>query len=79
MEINKIVGLNELINAAKSGDASALEELSLIALGGNKSARIAIKEIDGREWQPIVSKLVPAMIWPNDTPKLGDVPIHNEV
>ena len=83
--------LSSLIEAAKSGDESALSELSLIALGGNEQAQSAIAEIDNNaSWKPVdytttVSTARRDIVWPGQDqsgwqgPKKGDVPLHNNV
>lgn len=77
--------LELIIEAAKSGDSSALSELSIIALGGNETAQQAIREIDAGEWTAVEAAIVHTMTWPGQNkegwegPKKGDVPSHPDV
>ncbi len=84
------MNLQETIAAARAGNASALEDLSLTALGETGDsllARAAILEIDSLPWPPVQAKFtgVKAIVWSADIeqgkrgPHLGDVPQHNEV
>jgi hypothetical protein len=80
--------LNHLIEAARSGSADALEELSSIAFGGNHVAQKAIHEIDELSLQSahgLQKGVVKSIVWPKEVeegkrgPKLGDIPLHNDV
>ncbi len=84
------MNLQEIIAAARAGDASALEDLSLTALGETGDgllARAAILEIDSLPWPPVnaTPQSPKSIVWPKEVeqgvrgPRLGDVAIHNDI
>ena len=73
--------LGLIIIAAEAGDEQALDSLSKIALGGNKTARQAIHKIEASNWQPRSEAQSQSIVWPNKHrgPKKGDIPQHLNV
>jgi len=58
----------------------ALQELSSIALGGNKEARAIIQGIENQGLPPIAqrnSSQVPTIEYRTSQPQKGDIPLHN--
>lgn len=79
--------LDHLIEAAKSGNGEALQELSSFALGGNQNAQAAVQVIDKkvqRSDSAIKPRIVNPIVWPEEVqsgqrgPQLGDIPLHND-